>query len=59
METSILTLRGLQICSPSTPGTPGQQIAPLSPLGNALALPIFTYLLIVLAGKARGRKYKK
>lgn len=53
---SILTLQGLQICSPSIPGTPRQQIAPLSLLGIALALPIFTYLLIVLEGKAEIQK---
>lgn len=58
METSVLTLYGQQICSPPTPGTPGQQIAPLSSLGPVLALPLFTYLLTVLAGKATGRKYK-
>lgn len=27
-------------------------------LGSVLALPLFTYLLTVLAGKATGRKYK-
>lgn len=59
MEISLLTLHGLRICSPSTPGAPGQQITLLSLLGMAPALPVFTYSLIVLAGKARGRKHRK
>lgn len=45
--------------NPSPQGSWGANRLSLPPLGIALALPVFTYLLIVLAGKARGRKYKK
>jgi len=51
--------RAANLLFPLPQGVPGSK-SPLSPLlGIPLALPIFTSLLIVLAGKARGRKYKK